>query len=100
MRTILHSKFKGTKWTEIGLENESAAVKEYLELKTELNEKLKFEKMGLVISKKCPFLAGSPDGKLTDMNRKSGLIEIKNVLYNKPVSLTHAASLKQRKTSA
>ena len=61
MRTILHSKFKGTKWTEIGLENESAAVKEYLELKTELNEKLKFEKMGLVISKKCPFWNSLPD---------------------------------------
>ena len=97
VRTILHSKFKGTKWTEIGLENESAAVKEYLELKTELNEKLTFEKMGLVISKKCPFLAGSPDGKLTDINGKSGLIEIKNVLYNKPVSLTQAASLKTTK---
>ena len=50
--------------------------------------------MGLVINKKCPFLAGSPGGKLTNMNGNSGLIEIKNVLYNKPVTLTQAASLK------
>ena len=60
----------------------------YLELKSEGNEKLKFEKMGLIVSKKCPFLAWSPDGKLIDMNGKSGLIEIKNDLYKKTVSLT------------
>ena len=94
VRSILYSSFKGTKWTEIGLEKESAAIKEYLELKSDGNEKLEFEKMGLVINKKCPFLAGSPDGKLTDVTVKSGLIEIKNVLYNKPVTLTQAASLK------
>ena len=50
--------------------------------------------MRLVINKKCPFLAGSTDGKLTNMNGNSGLIEIKNVLYNKSVTLTQAASLK------
>ena len=42
MRSILYSSFKGTKWTEIGLEKESAAIKEYLELKSDGNEKLEF----------------------------------------------------------
>ena len=88
VRSILHSDFKGTNWTQIGVKKEVAAVKEYLELNSEGNETLKFENMGLVISKKCPFLAGSPDGKLKDMNGKSGLIEIKNVLFNRTVSLT------------
>ena len=50
--------------------------------------------MGLVISEDFPFLAGSPDGKVTDQRGNVGLIEIKNVLYNKPVSLTQAAKLK------
>ena len=50
--------------------------------------------MGLVISEDFPFLAGSPDGKVTDQNENVGMIEIKNILYNKPVSLTQAAKLK------
>ena len=64
----LHNDFKGAKWTQKGVEKEFPAVKEYLELKREGNEKLKFENMGLDMSKKCPLLAGSPDGKLIDMN--------------------------------
>ena len=96
VRSILHSDFKGTIWTNYGVKKELAEV-ESLKLKSEGNEKLKFEKMGQVISKKCPFLARSPDGKLIDMNGESGLDEINNVLYNTTVSLTQAASLKTMK---
>ena len=44
VRSILHSDFKGTIWTQYGVKNELAEVKETFELKSERNEKLKFEK--------------------------------------------------------
>ena len=50
--------------------------------------------MGLVISEDFPFLAGSPDGKVSDQNENVGMIEIRNILYIKPVSLTQAAKVK------
>ena len=52
----------------------------------------------LVISTECPILAGSPDGRVTDGKGNAGQIEIKkNVLYNKPASLTQAAKMKSVK---
>ena len=90
---MLHSEFKGTKPTRTGLEKESVSVKEYTEEKTIVT----FEKMWLVISSESPFLAASPDGKITDHNGNSGLIEIRNILYNKPVPLTQATKMKSVK---
>ena len=49
------------------------------------------------MSREYPFLAASPDGKVTDQNRNIGLIEIKKILYNKPVSLSQVAKMKSVK---
>ena len=53
--------------------------------------------MGLIKSRERPFLAASPDGKVTDQNGNIRLIEIKNILYNKLVSLSQAAKIKSVK---
>ena len=51
------------------------------------------------MSREYPFLEASPDGKVTDQNGNIGLIEMKkkNILYNKPVSLSQAAKMKSEK---
>ena len=97
VKSILYSSFKGTKLTQNGLNKENVTVTEYIEQKKLKNENVKFEKMGLVISKEQPLLAASPDGRITDGKGNSGLIEIKNILYNKPLSLTQAAKMKSVK---
>ena len=98
MKSILYSSFKGTKLTQNRLNKENVSVTEYIEQKKKTekkkNENMKFEKMGLVISKEQPLLAASPDGRISDAKGNSGLIEIKNILYNKPLSLTQAAKMK------
>lgn len=77
VRSLLYSSFRGTKFTQIGLRNESLVVTEYIERKRLNKEKVDVEKMGLVVSSEHPFLAASPDGKVTDENGNCGLIEIK-----------------------
>lgn len=97
VKNILHSEFKGNNFTKLGLEKEDVTITEYVRQKKEKKESVKVEKMGLVISQECPFLAASPDGKVIYKNGNEGLIEIKNLLYNKAVSLTQAAGLKSIK---
>ena len=46
---------------------------------------------GLVIDDTNSFLAGSPDGIVTMSNGDKGLLEIKNLLENKRMSLYQAA---------
>ena len=94
VKNILYSDFHGNKFTRLGIEKEDITIKEYISYKKEQKDNVKVERMGLVIGEDFPFLAGSPDGKVTDQMGNVGLIEIKNVLYNKPVSLTQAAKLK------
>ena len=97
VKNILHSEFKGNKFTQLGLEKEAVTITEYVSQKKEQNENVKVEKMGLIVSQESPFLAASPDGKVIEQNGNHGLVEIKNVLYNKALSLTQAARLKSIK---
>ena len=94
VKNILYSDFHGNKFTRLGIEKEDITIKEYISYKKEQKDNVTVERMGLVKSEDFPFLAGSPDGKVTDQRGNVGLIEIKSVLYNKPVSLTQAAKLK------
>ena len=97
VRSMLYSSFKGTKMTQLGLNNEALAIKEYIERKRSNKEIVKVEKTGLIICHKDPYLAASPDGKVVYENGECGLIEIKNILYNKPLSLSQGASIKSVK---
>ena len=97
VKNILYTEFKGNKLTNIGLEKEEVTIGEYIRENKEQNVDVKVEKMGLVVSQESPFLAPSPDGKVIDQNGNHGLIEIKNILYNKALSLTQAAKLKSIK---
>ena len=97
VKNILYTEFKGNKLTNIGLEKEEVTIGEYIRQNKEQNVDVKVEKMGLVVSQGSPFLAASPDGKVLDQNGNHGLIEIKNILYNKALSLTQAAKLKSIK---
>ncbi|CAC5405812.1 unnamed protein product [Mytilus coruscus] len=80
--------------TRHGLSEERTTIKEYIQYKLKQNVHVKVERMGLVIDKTHKFLAGSPDGKVTEEEIGSppsvGLIEIKNVLYRKDTSFTDA----------
>ena len=97
VRSILYGKFTGNRSTKIGLEKENITISEYKDVKKAENENVKVEKVGLVIDDANHFLGASPDGKVIVENGENSLIEIKNVLYNKPVSLSQAASLKSIK---
>ena len=97
VRSLLYSKFKGNRATRLGLEKENITIQEYVEEKKTQNEMIKVEKVGLVVCEANKYLAASPDGKVIKENGENGFIEIKNVLYNKPVSLTQAATLKSIK---
>ncbi|CAG2214773.1 unnamed protein product [Mytilus edulis] len=91
---LLNSKFYGNSATRHGLSEERITIKEYIQYKLKQNVHVKVERMGLVIDKTHKFLAGSPDGKVTEEEigkpPSVGLIEIKNVLYRKDTSFTDA----------
>ncbi|CAG2245735.1 unnamed protein product [Mytilus edulis] len=94
LNQLLNSKFYGNSATRHGLSEERITIKEYIQYKLKQNVHVKVERMGLVIDKTHKFLAGSPDGKVTEEEigkpPSVGLIEIKNVLYRKDTSFTDA----------
>ena len=94
VRSFLYKQFRGNKSTRIGLEKENICINEYIQTKRGENVNVEVQNVGLVIDNENKYLAASPDGRVVEENNSTGLIEIKNVLYNKPVSLSQAASLK------
>lgn len=92
VRRLLYSTFNGNQHTANGLQQERVTVQEYILKKAEGNINVTVESMGLVIDQDNKFLAGSPDGKV-HVNGEAGLIEIKNLLHNKPYNLWQAAAM-------
>ncbi|VDI39695.1 Hypothetical predicted protein [Mytilus galloprovincialis] len=90
VNSLLYSTFKGNKATRFGLREERVTIQEYIQQKAKQKVKLKVENMGLV-DEEVQFLGASPDGKVIDEHNE-GLIEIKNILHNKVMTLLQATS--------
>jgi hypothetical protein len=92
VRRLLYDSFKGNAYTRHGLAEEDATLQEYVLKKAGEGCNVVVQKSGLVISRDHPFLGATPDGVVTDMSSGDvGLIEVKNVLKNKPLSIKQAA---------
>jgi hypothetical protein len=90
VRSLLYPTFTGNSYTRYGQAEEQNAVDEYILRKADEGINAKVYGSGLVIDKVNNFLASSPDG-LVSLDGDEGLIEIKNVLKNKRLSLSDAA---------
>ncbi|XP_062575148.1 uncharacterized protein LOC134237079 isoform X2 [Saccostrea cucullata] len=91
VHSLLYSNFKGNRHTRNGLLQERSTIEEYKLKKAEENENVTVQESGLVIDHNHNFLAGSPDGIVYTANGEKGLIEIKNLIHNKPLNLFEAA---------
>ena len=81
MKCLLYSKFKGNEATRYGIEMEQTARMEYLEHQhSNGHPDLKTKNVGLIVSVETPWLAASPDGRVTDYTAHPplGLVEFKN----------------------
>lgn len=90
---MLHSKFGGNPFTMKGLQQERATIDEYVLRKAEEGINVTVEKTGLAIYKECKYLGASSDGKVTEHHNghnTTGLLEVKNLLQNKPLSFVEA----------
>lgn len=91
VKSLLYSNFKGNRHTRNGLLQERSTIEEYKLRKAEENENVIVKDSGLVIDHNNNFLAASPDGFVYTSDGKKGLIEIKNLVHNKPLNLFEAA---------
>ena len=91
VRSILYPSFKGNEYTRHGLSQEKYSIDEYVLRKAENGMNAIVRQSGLVIDDANSFLAGSPDGIVTMSNGDKGLLEVKNLLKNKRMSLYQAA---------
>ncbi|XP_021377684.1 splicing factor 3B subunit 4-like [Mizuhopecten yessoensis] len=73
-----------------GLQQEDVSTKEYTMYQAEHGLNVTVEKSGLIIHPSHNFLAASPDGKVFSSDGQNGLIEIKNMLQNKNLTLREA----------
>lgn len=69
VKDLLYSTFKGNVYTNYGKENEDNAIRQFEQLTGK-----KVRKAGLLIGRKFPFLAASPDGSILEEN---ALVEVK-----------------------
>jgi hypothetical protein len=93
VKQMLYSSFRGNAYTRYGLSQEAPTVQEYVEYKSKQvpSEKIQVRTAGLLISCKHPFLAGSADGIVfSEETKETGLIEVKNLLKNKRLTLSAA----------
>ena len=90
VRTLLYPSFKGNTYTRYGTMEEQNAIDEYILRKAEDGVNAKVTSCGLMLHKQHNYLATSPDGIVSN-DGDEGLIEIKNVLKNKRISLNEAA---------
>ena len=91
MKQLLYTTFKGNRHTATGLQQERVTIQEYVLKNAEEGNNVQVKPSGLVICKEEKFLGGSPDGIVIKDSKPCGLIEIKNVLHNKPINLNEAA---------
>jgi hypothetical protein len=94
VHNLLYTKFRGNKNTRNGILQEKSTVEEYILKKAEEKENVVVESVGLVVHPVHKFLAASPDGVVVNASGSDGLIEIKNLVHNKPINLWQAAESK------
>ncbi|XP_063414164.1 uncharacterized protein LOC134696586 isoform X2 [Mytilus trossulus] len=90
VKNLLYSTFKGNRHTRNGLLQERTSIEEYTLKKAEQHENVTVKSTGLLIAHEHPFLAASADG-IVSTGSGDGLLEIKNLLHNKPVNLYQAS---------
>lgn len=96
IQNLLYSNFKGNQHTLKGQQEERNTIIEYQLEKAKNGVNVIVEKMGLVVDKENKFLGTSPDGKVKEINSgETGLVELKNLLHNKPLSLNDAADMQK-----
>ena len=88
--SLLYSKFKGNQNTIKGLKEERITLHEYTFKKAEEGVNVAVESVGLIIDPHNKYLAASPDGKVKEIGGETGLLEVNNLLHNKPINLTEA----------
>ncbi|CAC5388502.1 unnamed protein product [Mytilus coruscus] len=88
--SLLYCTFSGNKSTRFGLSQERITILEYIQYMLKKHISIKIEQCGLINNPINKFLAASPDGIVLENNNRTGIIEIKNVLHNKPISLAEA----------
>ncbi len=100
VRNLLYTGFKGNSNTKYGLDQEGPSVQDYL-AKTleESNIRVQVKRCGMFVSPDHPFLGASPDGIVVKDGKPVGLLEIKNVLKNKPVTFQQQAQNKKTKSA-
>ena len=92
VKRLLYATFKGNIYTRHGLSAEPTTVQEYILEKAKNNISVKVTALGLVIHREHHFMAASPDGMVTELETgDTGLLEVKNLLYNKRILLKQAA---------
>jgi hypothetical protein len=91
---MLYSSFNGNRHTRNGILQENTTIEEYKLKKAEEKENVCVKPCGLVIHPTYKYLAASPDGIICNSTGEIGLIEIKNLLYSKPINLWQATENK------
>ena len=86
IKNLLYTTFRGNYHTKNGLKEEIVTKQEYKKLKS-----VNVMDIGFIISETDNFLGASADGKVVLQNGQIGLVEIKNLLHNKPIDLNEAA---------
>ena len=93
VRRMSYSSFQGNIYTHHGLVSEGTTIKEYVLHMASTGVNVKVHRKGLAIHPVHPHIAASTDGevKIVDQDGRR-LLEVKNVLKNKPLSLIEAAN--------
>ena len=92
VKRFIYPSFKGNMFTRRGITNEPLTVKEYMMAKEAQGIDVVVHSSGLVIDQAHQCLAASPDGVVIERNTgEKGLLEVKNLLQNKPITLNEAA---------
>ena len=94
---ILYSKFRGNEATRCGTNMEETARQQYVSYQQQKSHPgLMTQKTGLVVSINNPWLAASPDDKVTDPDaaQLQGIAEYKNPFSAPDLTLSEACDLK------
>lgn len=93
VKRFIYPSFKGNMFTRSGITDEPLTVKEYMMAKQAQGIDVLVQSRGLVIDPAHQCLAASPDGLVIERNTgEKGLLEVKNLLQNKAVTLEEAAT--------
>ncbi len=96
VKEMLYTTFKGNKATMYGMLMEDVAQQKYVEKQQQNHPGLKTEPSGLVVSLENPWLAASPDGRVTDPSAAQpiGLVEYKNPYSTRDSTIEEACASK------